>query len=811
MKRNKKIIALVMLFVLLFTNYVFADAISYQKNSGDAKLYDKSTSVTDSTYVDAKYSAKSIWIPTSDVKVYKYNTTTQMTNSGDETASSLPTLDSNNNEYFLSYDTIDNSGYDNLYATFKIPAGEKTYTNVATFVYKNGISYKGKKYDVKLDITKVIKTGSNDQLIRFHIASRETKSDGKYDLTKYDGKIIPEVGADATNMGSNKLQIDAKYSIIDGNGTAVPVSGVFRIHDIDLNQGVFINGFTVSKSNTFMTQDVATILYNTQNNGTYIYSSTDANLTNDCHAYLLLENKSSIDMSFTFDSKAANSNLLFANDVVKSYHTITTNVINGTIDPTISNVKDAENKTINYAPTDANKQYLKSIKVDGETVEITNNQSSYTFSNITGDHQIEVEYADKYKVTFDAKGGAPTPETQYVNPDGVATEPTSQPTKEGYTFGGWQKTGETSNYVFTTKVNSDINLDAVWTPGNYKINYVLNGGTNNSSNPTTYTVTDTVNFQPATRDGYTFLGWYEDENFTKPISSVSNRAEDITVYAKWEATSGIQYKVEHYKETTNGNYEIATTDTLTGSVGQNVTATPKNFDGFTENTSAQERVNQGVIASDGSLVLKLYYDKINYTVTFDPQNNSKIDDQKVKYQEKATQPTAPEKEGYKFLDWYYINDNNQKVIYNFDDPVTKDIDLIAEYEKQSYKVTFEPGNGEQIPTQTVEYEQKATEPTTPTKANEKFLYWYYIDDNNNQVRYDFSTPVTKDINLIAAWEKVATQQDTTSSNANNTNSKTSQVTLPKTGAGRTVMFAIILSLLGMVYFGLKNYKFRKIK
>ena len=808
MKRNKTILALVMLFVLLFTNYVFAEAINYE-NSGGASLNDIAKIVTDSTYVDAKYSAKSIWVPTSDIKVYKYNTTTQMTNAGNETASSLPTLDSNNNAYYLSYDSVANSGYENLYVTFKIPTGDKTYTNVATLVYKNAISYKGKKYDVKLDITKVIKIGSNEQKLRFHYASRTTRSDEKYDLTKYDGKVVPEVGDDVGNTANNKLQMNVKYSVIDNNGTAVPISGVFRIHDIDLNQGIFINGFTASNNNTFMTANVDTVKYKTQDNGTYFYSSTDANLNNECHAYALIDNKSSIDMSFTFDTKDAASNLLFANDVVKSYHTITTNVINGTIDPTISNVKDAENKTINYAPTDANKQYLKSIKVDGETVEITNNQSSYTFSNITEDHQIEVEYADKYKVTFDAKGGAPTPETQYVDPDGVATEPTSQPTKPGYTFGGWQKTGETSNYDFTTKVNSDINLDAVWTPGNFKINYELNGGTNNSSNPTTYTVSDTVNLQPATKTGYTFLGWYEDANFTTPISSISNRSEDITVYAKWESTSGIQYKVEHYKETSNGNYEIAVTDTLTGTAGQSVTATPKNFDGFTENTSAQGRVNEGVINSDGSLVLKLYYDKTNYTVKFDPQNDSKIDDQKVKYQEKATKPTDPEKEGYKFLDWYYINDNNQKVIYNFDDPVTKDISLIAEYEKQTYKVTFEPGNGEQIPTQTVEYEQKATEPTTPTKANEKFLYWYYLDGNNNKFKYDFSKPVTKDIDLIAAWEK--TSSSNSSTNANESKSNTSQITLPKTGAGRTVMFAIILALLGMVYFGFKNYKFRKIK
>ena len=282
-------ISLVLLFVLLFTNYVFADAISYEKNDGDATLYSLAKAVTDSTYIDNKYSAKSVWIPTSDIKIYKYNTTIQMRNAGNESDTPVPTLDSDNDAYYLSYYAEEYSEYDNLYATFKIPEGEKTYTNVATLVYKNAISYKGKKYDVKLDIAKVTKEGTKEQELRFHYASRGIISGSKYDITKYDGKIIPEVGTDSADMGSNKLQIDAKYSIIDSStGSTVPVSGVFRIHDIDLNQGVFIKGFTPNNDNTYMTANISTVKYNTQNNGTYIYSDTAENLTSECHAYLLM-------------------------------------------------------------------------------------------------------------------------------------------------------------------------------------------------------------------------------------------------------------------------------------------------------------------------------------------------------------------------------------------------------------------------------------------------------------------------------------------------------------------------------------------
>ena len=62
-------------------------------------------------------------------------------------------------------------------------------------------------------------------------------------------------------------------------------------------------------------------------------------------------------------------------------------------------------------------------------------------------------------VTFDAKGGTPTPDAQEVAMDSAATEPTA-PTKKGYTFVEWQLDG--AKYKFSTAVTKDITLVAVW-------------------------------------------------------------------------------------------------------------------------------------------------------------------------------------------------------------------------------------------------------------------------------------------------------------------------------------------------------------
>ena len=65
----------------------------------------------------------------------------------------------------------------------------------------------------------------------------------------------------------------------------------------------------------------------------------------------------------------------------------------------------------------------------------------------------------KYTVTFDAKGGAPTPGAQKVVKDGTATAPTA-PTREGYIFDGWQLDG--AKYDFSAPVTKDITLVAEW-------------------------------------------------------------------------------------------------------------------------------------------------------------------------------------------------------------------------------------------------------------------------------------------------------------------------------------------------------------
>lgn len=70
----------------------------------------------------------------------------------------------------------------------------------------------------------------------------------------------------------------------------------------------------------------------------------------------------------------------------------------------------------------------------------------------------------------------------------------------------------------------------------FKINYVLNGGTNDSNNPDTYTSrTETIVLKDASKNGCVFEGWYQDAEFQEKVTQIDKGSKgDITLYAKWD-------------------------------------------------------------------------------------------------------------------------------------------------------------------------------------------------------------------------------------------------------------------------------------
>lgn len=133
---------------------------------------------------------------------------------------------------------------------------------------------------------------------------------------------------------------------------------------------------------------------------------------------------------------------------------------------------------------------------------------------------------NSYKLTFDVDGNLTEKTFKY----GESVTAIENPTKVGHTFAGW------SEELPETMPANDITVEAKWAINSYDITYDLAGGVNNSENPTTYTIeSGLITLKNPTREGYTFLGWYNGEQLVTIIDS--NTLENITLTAKWKITT----------------------------------------------------------------------------------------------------------------------------------------------------------------------------------------------------------------------------------------------------------------------------------
>jgi uncharacterized repeat protein (TIGR02543 family) len=141
---------------------------------------------------------------------------------------------------------------------------------------------------------------------------------------------------------------------------------------------------------------------------------------------------------------------------------------------------------------------------------------------------------NQYSIVFDSNGGSDVLDMTLNYHDPITL---SIPTKLGYTFVGWFMDPSLINiHAFDTMPAFDMTLYAKWDITLYDIIYELDAGINDTVNPSSYTMlTETINLNDPTKEGYTFLGWYDNPNFDgyKVYEIDLGSTESITLYAKW--------------------------------------------------------------------------------------------------------------------------------------------------------------------------------------------------------------------------------------------------------------------------------------
>ncbi|MEK5429417.1 InlB B-repeat-containing protein [Lysinibacillus sp. FSL R7-0073] len=303
---------------------------------------------------------------------------------------------------------------------------------------------------------------------------------------------------------------------------------------------------------------------------------------------------------------------------------------------------------------------------------------SYDFnSNITGNTIIYAKWnAQAYTVSFNTDGGSAV-SNQSVLHGGKATIPEVEPTKAGYTFGGWYKDiGGTQVYDFNSVITEATTIYAKWNAQAYTVSFNTDGGSAVSNQSVAHGEKASEPTPAPTKGGYTFEGWYKDVGYTQTYDFTSVITENTTIYAKWNAQT---YVVSF---NTDGGSAVSNQSVAHGEKASEPTPAPTKggytFGGWYKDAGYTQTYDfTSVITENMTIYAK--WNAQTYIVSFNTDEGSAVSNQSVAHGGKVSKPTsAPTKAGYTLGGWY--TSNTLEKLFDFESSsITRNITIYAKW------------------------------------------------------------------------------------------------------------------------------------
>ena len=353
----------------------------------------------------------------------------------------------------------------------------------------------------------------------------------------------------------------------------------------------------------------------------------------------------------------------------------------------------------------------------------------------TQDVRVYAKYVPKdfklyYSLNKEEDVTAHMQETHYNEAYGLtAADKQARATYKGYTFLGWYDT-EDNTQIFDANGNNtdtgvwkymrDIYAKATYEPNKYKINYYVENPEEESVNwlqdETTFDQPTTLSNQIKTYDGWTFEGWYEEDDtklFNTDGTYVGTDTKwdldrDVTVYAKF---TPIKYKLNYnlnkeeavtaHSKTIqfNSNYGLSNTDKQNRKEYKGYTFLGwYDDDGNLFFDKNGNNVNGSVWRYTHDVNVSVKYEankyKIYYNTKLEDPANKNID---VVFDDPYSLPAAdvsavPHVKGYTFDGWYMedgtkiFNTDGSSIedVYSYD----HDIYVYVKYHPNKYTVHY---------------------------------------------------------------------------------------------------------------------------
>lgn len=328
-------------------------------------------------------------------------------------------------------------------------------------------------------------------------------------------------------------------------------------------------------------------------------------------------------------------------------------------------------------------------------------------------------------------------------------------TSDGYNFLGWYS-GTTKVAAGSYKIQDDIILTAKWQLESYPVSYNLNGGTNNSVNPSSYTIESSlIDLKAPVKNNYDFAGWFVSESLIgRVVESIGGGTTgEITLYAKWNPTKySITYNLN------GGTNAVENPANYTVESKTIMLAVPQKegyvFGGwYTDSSFSETKQTQITKGSSGN---KTYYAKwLNKCIVqFQTQYGTAPEAIVIGEGETFTEDQLPvlTSDNYFFTGWY----DGETLVKAASYVVKNGLTLTARW-RAKCTVSYVSEHGNVPQTFVVAGGTKITAENLPTLKYRgwKFLGWYTNSSYDEDKKVVAGQTIVISITLYAKWEEIS--------------------------------------------------------
>ena len=326
------------------------------------------------------------------------------------------------------------------------------------------------------------------------------------------------------------------------------------------------------------------------------------------------------------------------------------------------------------------------------------------FSNIKANTEVTALYdINTYTLSFDANGGSAVSDIKQAYATAVTAPST---TRTGYTFVKW--TGDDGSEVPSIMPARNINFTASWTANKYTIAFDANNGTGTTASVNaTYDADAVLTANGFTRTGFSFAGWNTAKDGSGTAYADKATVRNLASENGAKATLYAQWTANSYTVT----YRVDGNETAkqTYKYGETIKAiadpvkTGYTFMGWKETLPAAMPAND--ITVDAIFEVNTY--TLTYTV-----DGAFYKSFEVKYGEAITATAEPAKTGYTFSGWNGVPSTMP----------ANDVTVTGTFTVNSYKLTF-MSDGKVYDEKTYDFGADITAPAAPTKTGYTFAGW----------------------------------------------------------------------------------------